>query len=83
MTQLVQNFHSNSMQILIISVHDYSLNQSTYSLTNNCSNRYQLPNNDLASLPTNQAALYALQMTQLVQNFHSNSMQILSLYNCA
>ena len=27
-----------------------SLNQSTYSSTNNCSNRYQLPNHDLASL---------------------------------
>ena len=35
---------------LIISAHEYSLNQSTYSSTNNCSNRYQLPNNDLASL---------------------------------
>ena len=51
-TQLVQHFHSNSMQILIqyISAHECALNQSTYSLTNNCSNKYQLPNNDLASL---------------------------------
>ena len=35
---------------LIISAHEYSLNQSTYSSTNNCSNRNQLSNNDLASL---------------------------------
>ena len=35
---------------LIISAHDYSLNQSTNSSTNNCSKKCQLPNNDLASL---------------------------------
>ena len=33
-----------------ISAHECALNQSTYSSTNNCSNRYQLTNNDLASL---------------------------------
>ena len=35
---------------LIISAHDYSLNQSTNSSTNNCSKKCQIPNNDLASL---------------------------------
>ena len=29
--------------------------------------------------PTNQAALYLLQITQLVQHFHSNSMQIIPI----
>ena len=33
-----------------ISAHDCALNQSTYSSTNNYSNKYQLPNHDLASL---------------------------------
>ena len=32
---------------------------------------------------TNQTALYLLQITQLVQHFHSNSMQILSQFICA
>ena len=51
MTQLVQHFLSNGMQSSHnISAHDFALNHSTYSSTNNCSNKYQLPNNDLASL---------------------------------
>ena len=33
--------------------------------------------------PTNQAALYRLQMTELAQHFQTNSMQILSQYICA
>ena len=43
-TQLVQHFHSNSMQILIqyISAHDCALNASTNNSTNNCSKKYQL-----------------------------------------
>ena len=50
-TQLVQHFHSNSMQILIqyISAHDCAFNASTNNSTNNCSKKYQLPNHDLAS----------------------------------
>ena len=51
MTQLAQHFKPNSMQISHnISTHECAPNQSTYSSTNNCSNRYQLPNHDLASL---------------------------------
>ena len=44
MTQLVQHFHSNSMQILIqyISAHDCAFNASTNNSTNNCSKKYQL-----------------------------------------
>ena len=43
-TQLVQHFHSNSMQILIqyISAHDCAFNASTNNSTNNCSKKYQL-----------------------------------------
>ena len=43
-TQLVQHFHSNSMQILIqyISAHDCAFNASTYNSTNNCLKNYQL-----------------------------------------
>ena len=43
-TQLVQHFHSNSMQILIqyTSAHDCAFNASTNNSTNNCSNKYQL-----------------------------------------
>ena len=33
-----------------ISAHNWALNQSTYSSTNNCSKKYQLPNHDLANL---------------------------------
>ena len=39
--------HANPLKI---SAHDYSLNQSTYSSTNNCLKKCQLPNNDLARL---------------------------------
>ena len=43
-TQLVQHFHSNSMQILIqyISAHDCAFNASTNNSNNNCSKKYQL-----------------------------------------
>ena len=43
-TQLVQHFHSNSMQILIqyISAHDCAFNASTNNSTTNCSKKYQL-----------------------------------------
>ena len=51
MTQLVQHFQPTACKSSHnISAHECALNQSTYSSTNNCSNRYQLPNNDLASL---------------------------------
>ena len=37
----------------------------------------------ILQVSTNQAALYRLQMTELAQPFHLNSMQILSQYICA
>ena len=89
MTQLVQNFHSNSIQILIqyISTHDWALNASTNNSTNNsttnCSKKYQLTKPWSCKTSTIQAALYLLQITQLEEHFHSKSMQILSQYICA
>ena len=72
--------HANPLTIYLRMI-ALSINQHTVQLTIDQTNiNYQTM---ILPYPTNQAALYALQMTQLVQNFHSNSMQILSLYNCA
>ena len=59
-TQLVQHFHSNSMQILIqyISAHDCAFNASTNNSTNNCSKKYQLTKPWSCKTSKIQAALY-------------------------
>ena len=51
-----------------------------HNSTNNCSKKYQLPNQCPCKSLTTQAALYLLQIIQLVEHFHSNSMQILIQY---
>ena len=72
--------HANPLTIYLRMI-ALSINQHTVQLTIDQTNiNYQTM---ILPISTNQAALYALQMTQLVQNFHSNGMQILSLYNCA
>ena len=73
--------HANPLTIYLRMI-AHSINQHNSS-TNNCSKKCQLPNNDLASLLQIKQHYIRLQMTQLVQNFHSNSMQILSQYICA
>ena len=72
--------HANPLTIYLRMI-ALSINQHTVQLTIDQTNiNYQTM---ILPVSTNQAALYALQMTQLVRHFHSNSMQILSQYICA
>ena len=76
-------FEQHANPLISISAHDCALKQSTNSSTNNCSKKCQLPNHDLASLLQIRQHYMRLQMTELAQPFHLNSMQILSQYICA
>ena len=67
--------HANPLTIYLRMI-ALSINQHTVQLTIVQTNiNYQTM---IMPVSTNQAALYALQMTQLVQNFQPNNMQILS-----
>ena len=71
--------HANPLTIYLRII-ELSINQHTVQLTIDQTNiNYKQWS---CQYPTNQAALYALQITQLVRHFHSNSMQILSQYIC-
>ena len=80
-TQLVQHFHSNSMQILIqyTSAHDCAFNASTNNSTNNCAKKYQLPNHDLSSLlQLKQQYIYSKSLNKFSISFkqHANHVTI-------
>ena len=72
--------HANPLTIYLRMI-ALSINQLTVQLTIVQRNvNYQTM---ILPISYKSSSIIFLQMTQLVQNFHSNSMQILSLYNCA